>query len=67
MSNKPTHHLNIVTGEGDNAEFTRIAAVWPTKSGNGFTGTIPQGVSITGRFVITAAKTATGDDNGGQQ
>lgn len=64
MSNKPTHYLNVVTGDGDNAEFTRICALWTTKSGNGFTGTIPAGVSITGRLVIQPAKSRE-DTNGG--
>lgn len=62
---KPTHFLNIVTGDGDNARFTSIAALWPTRSG-GYSGDIPAGVSITGRIVITEAK-AKADNQGGQQ
>jgi hypothetical protein len=63
MSNKPTHHLTLVTGEGDKAVFTRISPLWATDKGN-LTGTIPAGVTITGRVVIVAAK-AEDDDNGG--
>ena len=50
MSNKPTHDLTVISGEGKAAQFTRVAAVWPTKEGNGFTGEIPAGITITGRF-----------------
>ncbi len=56
MSNTPTHDLTIISGEGKSATFTRVAAVWPTKDGTGFTGEIPVGVSITGRFGIFARK-----------
>ena len=62
---KPTHFLNLVTGEGDAARFTIVAPLWPTKSG-GFSGEIPAGLTVTGRLVITKAKEAK-DENGGQQ
>ena len=61
---KPTHFLNIVTGDGDTARFTTIAALWPTRSG-GYSGEIPAGVTITGRVVITEAKAKA--DTGGAQ
>lgn len=64
MSNKPSHYLNVVTGEDENAQFTRITPLWATSKG-GYAGNIPAGVSITGRIVITAAKSR--DENGGQQ
>jgi len=66
MSNKPSHYLNVVTGEETNAQFTRIAPLWATSKG-GYSGTIPAGVSISGRIVITAAKAAADTDQGGQQ
>ena len=56
MANKPTHDLTLISGEGKAAQFTRIAAVWPTKDGTGFTGEIPAGVTITGRFALLARK-----------
>ncbi len=56
MSNKPTHDLTQIAGEGKNAQFTRVAALWPTKDGAGFTGEIPAGVTITGRIAILARK-----------
>lgn len=67
MSNKPSHYLNVVTGENENSEYTRVAALWPTSKG-GYAGTVA-GVTIPAgsRLVITAAKSAAGDTNGGQQ
>ncbi len=56
MSNKPTHDLTQISGEGKTAQFTRIAAVWPTKDGVGFTGEIPAGIMITGRFAVLLRK-----------
>ena len=57
MSNKPTHDLCIVSGEGKAAIWTRVAALWPTKEGDGFTGEIAPGVSVSGRVVIQKRKT----------
>ena len=56
MSNKPTHDLCIISGEGKAAVWTRVAALWPTKDGEGFTGEIPTGVFVTGRVVIQKRK-----------
>lgn len=56
MSNKPTHDLTMISGEGKNAQFTRVAAVWPTKEGDGFTGEIPAGITVTGRFGLFPRK-----------
>lgn len=54
--NKPTHDLTVISGEGKSANFVRVAALWATKDGTGFTGEIPAGVSITGRIAILARK-----------
>jgi hypothetical protein len=56
MSNRPTHDLTVISGEGRNAQFVRVAALWRTKDGEGFTGEIPAGVSITGRVAILPRK-----------
>ena len=56
MSNKPTHDLTLISGEGKAAQFVRVAAVWPTKDGTGFTGEIPAGLTITGRFGLFPRK-----------
>lgn len=61
MSNKPTHDLTLISGEGKTAQFVRIAAVWPTKDGTGYTGEIPAGVTITGRFGIFPRKEKDGE------
>ncbi|WP_142640229.1 hypothetical protein [Sphingomonas sp. IC081] len=53
---KPTHDLTLISGEGKSAQFTRVAALWPTKDGTGFTGEIPAGVTITGRVAVLARK-----------
>ena len=52
MSNAPSHRLVVITGEGDKARFTEITGLWPTKSGSGWTGEIPAGVTISGRVGI---------------
>ena len=56
MSNKPTHDLCIVSGEGKTAIWTRVAALWPTQTGDGFSGEIPAGVMVSGRVVIQKRK-----------
>jgi len=56
MSNKATHDLYIVSGEGKSAIWTRVAALWPTKDGEGFSGEIPSGVMVSGRVVIQKRK-----------
>jgi hypothetical protein len=61
MANKPTHDLTVISGEGKTAQFVRVAPLWPTKDGTGFTGEIPQGVTITGRVGILVRKEK-GDD-----
>lgn len=38
---KPTHRLFHVTGEGDDAIWTQVAAAWPHKDGKGFTIPVP--------------------------
>lgn len=66
MKNKPTHYLSVVSGDGDQARFTEVAALWPTKNGNGFSGQIREGISITGRIVIMPAKARDEQDGGAQ-
>jgi hypothetical protein len=56
IMSKPTHDLCIVSGEGKTAIWTRVAALWPTKDGEGFTGEIPAGVTVSGRLVIQKRK-----------
>lgn len=59
MSNKPTHELIMVADaktEGGKARFTRVAALWPSKADTGLTGDIPEGITVTGRFIILPIK-----------
>jgi len=59
-SNAPTHRLCVIEGEGDKARFIEVAGLWTTKSGEGFTGTIPSGLSITGRIGVFPIKSESG-------
>jgi hypothetical protein len=61
MANKPTHDLCIISGEGKAAVWTRVAALWATKDGEGFSGEIPTGVLVTGRVVILKRKAGEAD------
>jgi hypothetical protein len=56
MTNKPTHDLVMITGEGKAAQFTRVAAAWPKKEGDGYTGEIPAGITVSGRFALLPRK-----------
>jgi hypothetical protein len=56
INERPTHFLNVVTGEGKAARFTEVAALCPTKDGNGFTGEVAPGITISGRLVILKRK-----------
>jgi hypothetical protein len=55
--NKPTHTAYVVIkpreGSDRKATWHEVGAVWPHKSGNGFDLVIPEGVSLSGRIVIT--------------
>ena len=56
MSKAPTHDLTLISGEGKDALFTRVAGLWPTKDGTGFTGEIPAGLTVSGRIGILVRK-----------
>ncbi|WP_156309531.1 hypothetical protein [Novosphingobium sp. AAP93] len=53
---KPTHDLTSISGESKGAQFTRVAALWPTKDCTGFMDEIPAGVTITGRVGVLVRK-----------
>jgi len=46
----------MITGEGKAAQFTRVAAAWPKKEGDGYTGEIPAGITVSGRFALLPRK-----------
>lgn len=54
-SNRPSHVVSIVDGEGENATWTEIGALWPHKDGNGFNLNLIA-VPVTGRLVIRIRK-----------
>jgi hypothetical protein len=57
---KPTHIAYVVTnpkeGSEKDAVWNKVGAVWPHKNGNGFDLVIPEGISLSGRIVITERK-----------
>ena len=53
--NRPTHALFMVEGEGDNANWTEIGALWPHADGNGFNLDL-KAVPLGGRLVIRTRK-----------
>ena len=60
-TNRPTHHLYIVDGEGDEANWAQIAPAWQHKAGDGMNIVLPPGVLVSGKLVIRAAKTEASD------
>ena len=52
---KPTHEAFIVTGEGDNAFWTKIGAVWPHEDGKGYNIDLTA-LPIHGRIVVRERK-----------
>lgn len=54
----PTHSLYVVTGEQDNARWTRIGAAWPNQDGKGFSMAL-DAAPIAGRLVMRENKPQT--------
>lgn len=50
-TNKPTHRLYRVDGEGKNAFWTAIGAAWPNRDGEGFSISC-DAVPLHGRIVM---------------
>jgi hypothetical protein len=54
---RPTHTAYVVIrpreGSDRKAAWHEVGAVWPHKSGKGFDLVIPEGISLSGRVVIT--------------
>jgi hypothetical protein len=60
-SNRPTHDAFHITGEGENAFWTKIGAAWDHEDGDGFTlklELVP--VRSDGRIVLRKAKAKSG-------
>ena len=52
---KPSHEAFVVTGENDNAFWTKIGAVWPHDDGKGFNLDLVA-LPVSGRLVIRERK-----------
>ncbi len=50
-TNKPTHRLYRVDGDGEKAKWTEIGAAWPNKDGNGFSISATA-VPLQGRIIM---------------
>jgi hypothetical protein len=57
---KPTHIAYVVTepkeGSDSKAIWRSVGAIWPNKTGNGFTLVVHDQISVSGRIVCTEAK-----------
>lgn len=54
-SSKPSHEAFVVTGEGENAFWTRIGAAWPHEDGKGYNVDLIA-IPVSGRLVIRVRK-----------
>jgi hypothetical protein len=55
-ANHPTHLVYVVSGDGDDASWNRIAAAWEQKDLDGMNIFIPPGVTVSGKLVIRSFK-----------
>lgn len=62
----PTHSLYVVTGDDQNARWTRIGAAWPNQDGKGFSMSL-DAAPIAGRVVMRENKPQTQRAEGAQQ
>lgn len=53
----PTHSLFVVTGDNENARWTRVGAAWPNQDGKGFSMSL-DAAPIAGRLVMRENKPA---------
>jgi hypothetical protein len=43
---KPDYQLYAVSNDGDDAHWISLTGLWPTKNGHGWTGVLPDHISI---------------------
>ncbi|MCZ8259317.1 MAG: hypothetical protein O9333_04230 [Beijerinckiaceae bacterium] len=55
QSNRPSHSAYLVEGEGENAIWTEIGALWAHEDGKGFNLSL-KAIPVDGRIVIRARK-----------
>jgi hypothetical protein len=58
-SKKPSHHVFVVDGEGDNAFWTKVGAAWSHDDGKGFSVSLSC-MPVNGRLVIREPKAGEG-------
>ena len=51
----PTHNVYVIEGEGENAFWTKVGAVWSHSDGEGFNIALTA-VPLTGRLVVRTRK-----------
>lgn len=66
---RPTHRIWLVQGEKEKTSWTEIAALWPTKKGDGLSGNADKLLPILanhmkGRVVVLPAKFKPGGETG---
>lgn len=54
-SNRPTHAVYVVEGEGENAFWTKVGAAWAHDDSEGFSITLTA-IPLTGRLVVRKPK-----------
>lgn len=62
-TNRPTHAVYLVEGEGENPFWTRIGAAWPHEDGYGFNLQL-SAIPLTGRLVVRKPKPQGERENG---
>ena len=66
---RPTHRIWHVEGTGDDAKWTEICALWPTKTARGLSGGVDSflpapGGHLQGRMVVLPARYKTPSGSG---
>lgn len=55
VTNRPTHAVYVIEGEGDKAFWTKVGAAWPHEDGEGFNLQLTA-LPLNGRLVIRKPK-----------
>jgi hypothetical protein len=57
QTNRPSHAVYVVEGEGDNAYWTKVGAAWAHEDAEGFNITL-SAMPLDGRLVVRKSKPA---------
>ncbi len=55
-ANRPSHLVYVVDGDGDDANWTQIAAAWEHNDSDGLNVVLPPGIMVSGKLVIRRPK-----------